>query len=422
MATIAFVLDHEEGHLLPTFKLARQLRERGHSVIYLGLADSGHLVRQQGFELLPILSRVFPEGSVPRLRRHQAEVLGVPGDAAGAGGDGQKTGDEEVYGQYLGALAKGEGLDSQVAEARPDLFILNSFLGLNALVLELRFGLPIVLLTPFLRSFTREQAADQLEATLLRLRTGAVAFFELVRRRVPSARRLRDLTDRLLRMPELIQCPQELDLPGNGGGPEPAVHYIEASVDLGRREDRGFPWERLDPGKKLLYASLGSQSFLAGRDTALGFLRAVAEGAARRPDWQLVLGTGGLVEPADLPLPADAVALSWIPQIPILERSALMVTHGGLGTIKECIFHDVPMVVFPITRDQPDNAKRIVHHGLGLAGELAGATPEGIFSLVDQVDREPSFRENVAGMGRRFREVEESGIGVRKIEEVLGVM
>lgn len=410
MARIAFVLDHEEGHLLPTFKLARQLRERGHSVIYLGLADSGHLVRRQGFELVPILGHVFPEGSVPRLKRDLEDLLG----------SGHEPGDEEAYGRYLGALAKGEGLDGPVAEARPDLFILNSFLGLNALVLQLRFGLPIVLLTPFLRPFTRQEAADQLEGTLLRLRTGGVAFFELVRRTVPTARRLRDLTGRLLSMPELIQCPQELDLPRNGGGPEPQVHYIEASVDLSRREDRGFPWERLDPGKKLLYVSLGSQSFL-GREAAVGFLRAVAEGASRRPDWQLVLGTGGLVEPADLPLPPGAVALPWIPQIPILERAALMVTHGGLGTIKECIFHDVPMVVFPIGRDQPDNAKRIVHHGLGLAGDLAGATPDGVFALIDQVDREPAFREGVRRMGQRFREVEESGIGVRKIEEALGI-
>lgn len=410
MARIAFVLDHEEGHLLPTFKLARQLQERGHSVVYLGLADSGELVRRQGFELVPILSRIFPEGSVPRLRK---ELQGALGRA-----DTQDK-DEEVYGHYLGALARGEEVDGVVAEVRPDLFILNSLLGLNALVLDLRFGIPIVLLTPFLRSGTREQSASVLEGTLLRLRAGGVAFFELVRRSDPTARRFRDITGRLLRMPELIQCPRELDLPDSIAGNEPEVHYIEPSVDLSRREDRGFPWDRLDPDRKLLYVSLGSQSFLAGREVALEFLRSVAEGAASRSDWQLVLATGGLVEAVDLPLPSDAVALPWVPQIPILERAALMVTHGGLGTIKECLFHDVPMVVFPIGRDQPENATRIVHHGLGLSGDLAAVTPDEVFSRVEQVDREPSFRENVARMGQRFREVEASGIGVEKIEEVL---
>lgn len=38
---------------------------------------------------------------------------------------------------------------------------------------------------------------------------------------------------------------------------------------------------------------------------------------------------------------------------------------------------------------------------------------------MDQVDRDPAFRESVARMGKRFREVEESGIGVERIEGVL---
>src|SRR5262249_43295670 len=147
VARIAFVLDPEEGHLLPTFKLARQLRERGHSVTYLGLTDSGPLVRQQGFDLVPILPQVFPEGSL-RLREgiSRAGALGEePGDL-----------DVQAYGRYLGASAQGNGLDGPVAQVRPDLFILNSLMGLNALVLHFRFALPIVLLTPYLRTETRE--------------------------------------------------------------------------------------------------------------------------------------------------------------------------------------------------------------------------------------------------------------------------
>jgi zeaxanthin glucosyltransferase len=67
MATIAFVLDHEEGHLIPTFKLARQLAARGHAVRYLGLLDSGDFVRRQGFDFVPILERALPAGTVRKL-------------------------------------------------------------------------------------------------------------------------------------------------------------------------------------------------------------------------------------------------------------------------------------------------------------------------------------------------------------------
>lgn len=412
MARIAFVVDHEEGHLLSTFKLARQLQERGHAVTYLGLEDSAPLVTRQGFDFVPILSQTFPRGSVSRWR---SEV----GHAA-AGSRESEPEAHAFYDQYLGSLARGEGLDGPVRSVQPDLFLLNSIMAVNALVLHYRFDLPVVLLTPHLRVANRLQTIEDLEGAMMRMSKAIIGLSELVRRKNPAARRLRDMTAPLLHMPELVQCPREFDhLPDTPEEAEPGVYYIEPSLDLSRRDERPFPWERIDPAKKLLYVSLGSQCHLAGRETVSSFLRAVAEGAARRPEWQLVLSTGGLVEAADLPLPADALALPWIPQIPVLERSALMVNHGGTGTVKECIFLDVPMVSYPIGRDQPETVRRVVHHGLGLGGELAGATAEGIFALIEQVDREPRFRENVARMSRCFHAAEEAQLGVSVIEETL---
>lgn len=414
MSKIAFVLDHEEGHLLSTFKLARQLRDRGHTVTYLGLEDSAPLVIRQGFDFVPILGHFFPRGSTSRWR---SEKEGLYATAAA-----QESGPRahEFYDRYLGTLARGEGLDGPVRSVRPDLFLLNSIMAANALVLYYRFDIPIVLLTPHLRILNRQQMIEGLEGTLMRLSSATVGLSELVRRKNPTARRLREITAPLLRMPELVQCPRDFALPPGGwDAPEADVHYIEPSLDMNRRDDRPFPWERLDPAKKLLYVSLGSQCFLAGREAVGSFLRAVTEGASRRPEWQLVLSTGGLIEPADLPLPADALALPWVPQIPLLKRTSLMVNHGGIGTVKECVFLEVPMVSYPIGRDQPETVRRVVHHGIGLGGTLAGATAEGIFSLIERVDREPRFRENVRRLSRRFHEAEEEALGVRRLEEVL---
>jgi zeaxanthin glucosyltransferase len=407
MARLAFVVDHEEGHLLSTFKLARQLQERGHAVAYLGLEDSAPLVTRQGFDFVPILSQVFPRGSVHR-RRNEAGVA-----------DEAEPLPHKFYDQYLGTLARGDGLDGPVRSVQPDLFLLNSIMLANALVLHYRFGLPVLLLTPHLRVADRQRTVRDLEGAMMRMSSAIIGLSELVRKKNPAARRLSDMTAPLFQMPELVQCPREFDLPRDTEEPEPGVHHIEPSLDLSRRDERPFPWERIDPAKKLLYVSLGSQCHLAGRETVKSFLSAVAEGAARRPEWQLVLSTGGLAEAAGLPLPADALAFPWIPQIPVLERSALMVNHGGTGTVKECIFLGVPMVSCPIGRDQPETVRRVVHHGLGLGGELAGATAEGIFALIEQVDREPRFRENVARMSRCFHAAEEARLGVALIEETL---
>jgi MGT family glycosyltransferase len=413
MAIIAFVLDHEEGHIIPTLKLARQLAARGHKVRYLGLPDSADFVRRQGFDFVPILEKSFPPGFIRELREEAARDIEAQKDDTHA----------RIYGRYLGAAARGEGLDGPVLRTRPDLFILNSLLGLNALVMDYRYGRPVVLLTPLLRTFSKAQHAETLETVLTRLDGAAEAFFSLVQQCDPGARRFRDVTSRLLRMRELVQCPRELELPENLHAEDEELFHIEASIDPAWQDDRdgdhGFPWDRIDPRRKLLYVSLGSQAYLGGRPRVAAFLRAVAEGAARRPEWQLVLSTGGIVEPGDLPLPPDAVALPWVPQIPLLERTAVMVTHGGLGTVKECIVRGVPMLVCPVARDQPENARRVAHHGLGLAGDFAAPSAEGLFEQVERIDSDPSFRDNMERMRRRFLEIEESGIGVRLIEEVL---
>lgn len=436
MATIAFMLDHEEGHLIPTFKLARQLAGRGHQVYYLGLADGGDFVRRQGFDFIPILEHVFPKGTMRTLRDFwwasaaaadpaaigtSGAVLAMPKEWQGHEGD---DGEVVIYEKYLGALVRGESLEGVMRALQPDLLLLNTFLPANALVMHYRYRIPIVLLTPYLRTSTKSQHAAGIEGALLRLRSGADDFFTLVRRADPAARRFSDMSAHFMKMPELIQCPQELELPKPGQPREPEVYFVEASVDLDRldqkKDEREFPWDRLNPAKKLLYCSLGSQSFIGGRDKVSSFLRAVAEGMAAHPDWQLVLSTGNQLTRDDFEVvPEDAVIWPWVPQLQILERADVMITHAGLGTVKECIFRGVPMVAFPISRDQPENAKRIAHHKLGLGGDLSSFSPEGIFALVRQVAESAEIRQSMDRIQRRFHEVEASGIGVRLIEETL---
>jgi UDP:flavonoid glycosyltransferase YjiC (YdhE family) len=77
------------------------------------------------------------------------------------------------------------------------------------------------------------------------------------------------------------------------------------------------------------------------------------------------------------------------------------------------------MIVFPMMRDQPDNARRIVHHHLGTAGDFQTATATDIAALVRRIDEDPAIRPSVNRLQQRFHEVEESGLAVRRIEEAL---
>jgi zeaxanthin glucosyltransferase len=432
MATLAFLIEHEEGHLNPTFRLARRLVARGHRVVYLGLPDGGDLVRKQGFEFVPILEDLFPQGTLRTLREmartgDRAEKVAEIGAAAQAG-------PASAYARsWRGMLAGDAALDRMMREMRPDLIVLTSSYVPHALILRNRYRLPVVILTTFLRTFPKTEYAAELGRLLMYQADAKEQLVDLLAGVAPA--RSADLAQRILaqvlRMRELILCPQDLELPGQSHEREPEVHYAEPSVDLERRSEGAFPWEALDPSRRLLYVSLGSQSYVAGRERVASLLCAVSEAFASRPDWQVVLSTGSLLNPAEIPLPPGGIVTGWAPQLELLRRAAVAVTHAGLGTVKECIVCGVPLVVFPfLLEDQPEsarrvalrgleiNARRVVHHGLGVKGDLRSVSATAIAALVERADH-PDLRASMECMRQRFLAAESSGIGVQRIEELL---
>jgi zeaxanthin glucosyltransferase len=433
MATIAFLIEHEEGHLNPTFRLARRLVARGHRLVYLGLPDGGDLVRKQGFEFIPILTDLFPQGTIRTLR--EMARMGDRAEKVAEIGASAQAGPGSAYARSFRGMLDGDAaLDRMMREVRPDLFVLTSSYVPHAVILRNRYRLPIVILTTFLRTFPKSEYAAELGRLLMYLGDAKEQLAALLAG--PGPARAAELAPRILaqvlRMRELILCPQDLELPGQSHEREPEVHYVEPNVDLERRTEGTFPWEALDPSRRLLYVSLGSQSYVAGRERVAGLLRAVAEAFTGRPDWQVVLSTGSLLDPAEIPAPPGGIVTGWAPQLELLRRASVAVTHAGLGTVKECIVCGVPLVVFPfLLGDQPDkarrvalkgleiNARRVVHHGLGVQGDLQNVSVATIAALVEQAGH-PGLRASLERMRQRFLSVESSGIGVLRIEELLG--
>jgi rhamnosyltransferase subunit B len=77
--------------------------------------------------------------------------------------------------------------------------------------------------------------------------------------------------------------------------------------------------------------------------------------------------------PQQLPsrLPAGVCAFGYLPFSALLPRIALLVHHGGVGTMAQCIKAGVPQLVVPNAFDQFDNAWRVER--LGLGGSLSQA-------------------------------------------------
>jgi MGT family glycosyltransferase len=184
----------------------------------------------------------------------------------------------------------------------------------------------------------------------------------------------------------ITQTPKEFDFPGI---PWPAqFHYTGPFHDGEGREPVSFPWEKLTD-KPLIYASLGS--LVNGLDHVYKHILG-AVGALKNV--QVVLSVGKNIDPENLGrIPSNTIVVRSAPQIELLKRAALCITHAGLNTTLESLAQGVPMVAIPIAYDQPGVAARIAYHGTGEFIEVDELTTDRLRSLIEKVLRDPSYHE-----------------------------
>jgi len=67
-------------------------------------------------------------------------------------------------------------------------------------------------------------------------------------------------------------------------------------------------------------------------------------------------------------LPVNSgISPQYLPQVRLLRRAALAVTHGGNNSVTEALTCGVPMLVLPFSTDQFAGAAAVENAGLGLA-------------------------------------------------------
>jgi UDP:flavonoid glycosyltransferase YjiC (YdhE family) len=94
---------------------------------------------------------------------------------------------------------------------------------------------------------------------------------------------------------------------------------------------------------------------------------------------------------------------NWVPQAVVLENCDLFITHGGINSVHDGIRFTVPMLVYPVdnTYDQNGNSSRVLHHGLGLRGDLENDTVDDIRSKITEIFNDITFRKNLETLNAR---------------------
>ena len=73
-------------------------------------------------------------------------------------------------------------------------------------------------------------------------------------------------------------------------------------------------------------------------------------------------------------LPSHWLVREYLPQVQLLRRAALAVTHGGNNSVTEALTCGVPMLVLPFSTDQFAGAAAVENAGVGLVLDPNAAT------------------------------------------------
>jgi len=173
---------------------------------------------------------------------------------------------------------------------------------------------------------------------------------------------------------------------------------------------------RAEGGRKLIYAAFGS-AFSTDPD----FLQRLVGVVVERPEWDLVMSLSGRLAPADLgPLPGRVHAFSWLPQLSVLKHADVAVTHGGISSVDECVLNEVPMLVYcGLETDMAGTTARLVHHGIGIAGDRPRDTTPVIREHIDRLLREPGFGDNLGRLRRQYLAYADDRVAERAVASLL---
>jgi MGT family glycosyltransferase len=125
-----------------------------------------------------------------------------------------------------------------------------------------------------------------------------------------------------------------------------------------------------------------------------GVLDAIVEALAGEPI-NVIVAIGRDQDPDRFgPQPSHVRLEAYVAQPHLLPHCDALITHGGFNSVKEALIEGVPMVVVPISADQPYSAERCADLGLARTVAPDHRTPGAIRDALREVLADPSYRAN----------------------------
>ncbi|MBJ8024992.1 macrolide family glycosyltransferase [Bacillus cereus] len=118
-------------------------------------------------------------------------------------------------------------------------------------------------------------------------------------------------------------------------------------------------------------------------------------------------------------IPYNFKVYNYVPQLEVLKHTDVFVTHGGMNSSSEALYYGVPLVVVPVTGDQPLVAKRVAEVGAGIRLNRKEITPKLLRETVEKVIDDVTFREKSRKVGESLRDAGGYKKAIEEIEQFM---
>ncbi len=360
---ILFTFVGGSGHFLPLVPVARATQKIGHTVAFACGRGMMAAVEAEGFQVFPLgASSASPSRRMP-LRPFDAER------------EAREFCDKFVR---AGAQTRAPLIYALCGEFKPDVLVCDET-DFGGMVAAEKFGIPF--------------------ASVIVLAAGSFLPHALLRDALADLRAQNDLPpdpalEMLQRHLVLAPVPPSFRDPAF---PLPTTAFLFCPVALPERALPSLP-QKFPYDAPLVYFSLGTVFNAESGDL---FAR-VLDGLRALPV-NVVVTVGEQIDPAEFGEMPDNIHIArYIAQETILPHCALVVSHGGSGSVLGALAHGLPMVLLPMGADQPSNAARCAQLRVGEWLDPIAATPDDVRAAVSQIFTGSNYRRNAERLRGEF--------------------
>ena len=415
---VAFLSLAVPGHLNPMTALARTLQARGHEVVFLTVPDAAPFVHAAQLPFVPCSEDAYPHGSLGKLLQPLSLLSGT--EALSYTLEIMKGYTESLFRSLPKTLSK-TGADAIVLDQyQPYVELIPKSLGMPYVHVSNALHVDYTGRSPLCFYGRRPNGSDETARNreeVERFRVLLEPTTAMARQYARKAGLSVDWENPSSTVSPLLwvtQTPRDFDF--DSAPHVPQFHYSGPWHDGYGRLPVEFPWERLT-GKPIVYVSMGTL-----QNGVTETFRAIAASAKRLKHLQFVLAIGNQITPEQIGETASNVlTVAYAPQIELLKRSSLCITHAGLNTVLESLGVGVPFVAIPITNDQPGVAARIAHKKVGLAISQDNLFSSDLPALVTQAVEDSTLRANAGRLSESISKTDGLATAAGLIEKALGL-